>query len=223
MLIRFGLGGQLSGSAGGLTAAHNRYGQYVRNRSVPVNPNSTRQQEVRNAFATATLAWRDLDDNERQLWRAYADQTPILNKLGETVIPTGQAMYVSTNTFRLGLGQTILDAAPSTPGRSSLGNITSVVITEGAEIVLTTVGATALGPAICQIGPALSPGKNFFAGPYSLYATVTLTATGGTFAEPAQVPYGNTVDGQRRPVRILGSDAEGRLSDAYQEIVTVTA
>ena len=33
--------GPLSGSFGGLTASHNRGGQYLRQRSTPTNPNST--------------------------------------------------------------------------------------------------------------------------------------------------------------------------------------
>lgn len=221
MLIRFGLGGQLSGSAGGLTASHNRYGQYVRNRSIPVNPNSTRQQDVRAAFAAATIAWRSLSQGERDAWIAYADQTPILNRFGETVVPTGQAMFVSTNTFLLGIGQPIKDVAPTSPGRSTLGDVASITLTEGGVLELITVGATALGPAIGQIGPPVSAGVNFFAGPYTLYGTATLTATGGSISEPDATRYGVPTEGQRRPVRIMGSDAAGRLSNAIEQIVTV--
>lgn len=221
MLIRFGLGGQLSGSAGGLTAAHNRYGQYVRNRSIPVNPNSTRQQAVRAAFSAATLAWRNLTQAQRDAWTAYAQETPILNRLGETVIPTGQAMFVRTNTFRLGLTATILDTAPATPGLSTLGATPSLLVSDGGEILFAATGGTALGPAIAQIGPALSPGRTFFRGPYTFSATTTLTATGGTFTAPASTRYGLPATGERRPIRIAGSDAAGRLSDTFEAIATV--
>lgn len=223
MLIRFGLGGQLSGSAGGLTAAHNRYGQYVRNRSVPVNPNSLLQQNSRMAFTAASLSWgQALSASQREAWNAYAAETPVLNRLGETVIPTGQAMYMRTNAFRIQLGLTAQLVAPATPGLASLGDITSVTATEADSIALVTVGGTAIGTAICQVGPPLGPGRKFFKGPYTFYNSGVLSATGGSFDDQPTV-YGEIFDGQRRPIRIRGQDAEGKLTAPFETIVTVTA
>jgi hypothetical protein len=131
-------------------------------------------------------------------------------------------MYVSTNAFRIGVGATQLSAAPTSPGRSTLGAITSITINEESDIALVTVGGDAIGPAICQIGPPVSAGRTFFKGPYSFYETTALIATGGSFGAPLVEPFGPTTAGQRRPVRIKGSDATGRLSNAVEQIVTVT-
>lgn len=221
MLIRTGMGGQLSGSVGGVVASHNKGGQYLRNRSIPVNPNSTRQQAARSAFAAYADLWKNLTAGQRSAWDSYASQTPITNRLGEQIHISGFNHYVRTNSFRAAAGAAPLSAAPTTPGLSSLGTITSITPTDGAGIVLVTVGATALGPAICRYGPPLSPGVSFFKGPFSLFGgAASLMATGGSFSQSSSV-YGPLVEAAMIGVSIQGSDATGRLSDIVQQIVQV--
>ena len=56
-LIRYAEGQQRSGSIGASVYSHNRYGAYIRARSVPVNPNTDRQVAIRNAIRALTIAW----------------------------------------------------------------------------------------------------------------------------------------------------------------------
>jgi len=116
LLIRMGMGGQLSGSVGGVVASRNAGGAYLRNRTVPVNPNSLRQQQSRLGFAASAIAWRALTAAQRAGWDSYAVATPVLNRLGENITISGLAMYVRTNAFRENtvLGQ--LPDAPPSPG-----------------------------------------------------------------------------------------------------------
>lgn len=222
MLIRTGLGGQLSGSVGGVTASHNRYGQYLRNRTVPVNPNTDRQQAVREAFATATTSWRDLTNAQREAWTAYANQTPVLNRLGESVTLTGQAMYVRTNAWLLAAGYALLPDAPPSPGLATLTIDRDQINVDASTATISVAGTTGtVTEAALQIGPPLSAGKTFFKGPYTFVASSTNTGGGYSFAVPADIRYGVLVTGQRRPIRMAGQDADGRLSSSIDIVVEV--
>ena len=224
MLIRTGFGGQLSGSVGGVVASHNKGGQYLRNRSIPTNPNSGQQQRARNDFSSASIGWRSLTSLQRAAWESYAAGTPVLNRLGESINVSGFNMYVRTNAFRLQCGAAVLAAAPTTPGASSLGGIVSSALSAADGMTFVTVGADALGPVFTSMGPAISPGVLSFKGPYSGWATAaTMLATGFVDLADTLSPlrYGTPLVGERRPIRVTGSDANGRLSNVYEAIVTV--
>lgn len=221
MLIRGGMGQQLSGSVGGVTASRNRYGAYLRNRTVPVNPNTPRQLEVRAAFAAATLAWKGLTDLQRGAWTAYADQTPVLNRLGESITLSGIAMFSAVNSFRLAAGSAVLTVAPSTPGLSTLGtasNFDAVI----AAYAFVTVGATATGPAIVSYSPPVSAGAQSYNGPFSLFSYSTMTATGIPLVTQASFRYGAPLSGEYRYFRVRAMSADGRLSNTFIQRVQIT-
>ena len=225
MLIRMGMGGQLSGSVGGVVAARNAGGMYLRNRTVPVNPNSVRQQAARAAFASVAIGWRSLTAPQRSGWDSYAVQTPVLNRLGESITISGLAHYVRTNAFRLNAGEAVLSTAPLIPGLSSLGEVASVSLSVADGVGFITVDATATGPAIAQIGPPVSQGVSFFKGPFSLGARATMNDVGFLTAA-VTVPgfrWGPIGLFQRRFVRIASSDPQGRLSNSVILVATVEA
>lgn len=89
-----GPGTPVGGSVGSLTYSRNRYGAYVRNRTKPVNPNSTQQNFYRSNFRAAVAAWQDLTYAQRSAWDAWAAATPWLNAAGESVNLTGQAAWI---------------------------------------------------------------------------------------------------------------------------------
>jgi len=227
MLIRFGLGGQLSGSVGGVVAGHNKGGQYLRNRSIPVNPNSERQLAVRQGLSAASINWRALTDAQRDAWGAYAAETPLVNSLGESITVSGFNMYVRTNAYLTGIGQAQLTAAPTSPGSSSLGTPAGTPfvasVADGVTFAVTGANATRASSCIVQYGPPLSAGVSFFKAPYSLFATVTMAATGFDELAQSDAQYGILVVGQRRPFRVRSMDSTGRLSNVYETIVTCAA
>lgn len=112
-LIRFAEGQQRSGSIGSTVYSHNRYGAYIRARSVPVNPNTDRQVAVRNAVRALTIAWQiTLTQVQRDAWNTYAANVGWQNKFGDAVNLTGLNHYVRSNTALLMLGLPRVDAAP---------------------------------------------------------------------------------------------------------------
>jgi hypothetical protein len=120
MLFKSALITSASGSAGGLTASHNRGGQYFRARTVPTNPSSERQQTIRERFAYLSDYWSEtLTAAQRTGWSAYAPSVKLPNALGDTGSPTGQQAFMRTNLVLLEAGEPVRAAAPGTLGEAS--------------------------------------------------------------------------------------------------------
>ena len=106
------LAAAVSGSIGGTTFSHNRGGPYVRNRSIPTDPNTQSQQNVRSILATQSASWADQTDAIRAAFGNWAVQNPVINALGRSILLSGQQAFVQLNS-RLALnGDTLLTAPP---------------------------------------------------------------------------------------------------------------
>ncbi len=114
-LVKFAGGiGAISGSVGGVTWARNRFGAYMRQRTKPVNPNSQRQQAVRNAIIALTGRWSStLSVAQRAQWDTYARAIDWQNRLGETVKLTGFNHYIRSNAAIDAASGVLVDAGPA--------------------------------------------------------------------------------------------------------------
>jgi len=115
-LIRYG-GGivAMSGSIAGSVFARNRFGNYARPRTKPVNPHSDRQEAIRAILSHLAEAWHsDLDATQRGLWNVYAAAITTKNRIGDDVKLTGFNHFLRTNCPQLMLAEAIKTAAPST-------------------------------------------------------------------------------------------------------------
>ena len=101
----------ISGSVGGTTFSHNRGGRYMRNRSIPVASTTTYAMNVKALMAARSQAWQSLTTAQRAAWLAFAQQTPVLNALGNAFTRSGHQAYVAIN-FRLALNSFALITAP---------------------------------------------------------------------------------------------------------------
>lgn len=113
-LVRYGGGVvQMSGSIGGTTFARNRFGNYARGRTKPINPQSARQVKVRAIIAYLVEHWSEtLTDAERASWNTYADNVAMTNKLGETIHLSGFNHFIRSNTWGIELGRAVVEPAP---------------------------------------------------------------------------------------------------------------
>lgn len=64
--------GEIRGRLGGSIFSRNGHGQYIRNYSVGVNPNTVAQQTARNSFSTIVNLYQNLDSDDISLWNEYA-------------------------------------------------------------------------------------------------------------------------------------------------------
>jgi len=115
-LVKYGGGvTQISGSIGGDVHARNRSGNYIRPRTKPINPNSERQEFIRAVVSLLAEWWHtNLTVVERGLWNTYAAAVAMKNRLGETIHLTGFNHFIRTNCPQRMLGESIIEAAPTT-------------------------------------------------------------------------------------------------------------
>lgn len=159
------------GSIGGTVFARNRGGAYVRNRTVPINPQSTRQTAVRALMAQLTNLWSvTLTQAQRDAWTLYADNVPLPNALGESRNVTGINMYVRANSLILDTGGTRVDDAPT---QFTVGpTITPGITIDAAADTLTVadLGGYVLAGApvnlLVSAGNPQQPGVNFYKAPF---------------------------------------------------------
>lgn len=225
---------QASGSVGGLVYSHNRGGMYTRQRSIPVNPNSIRQQEVRAALTALVQAWDTiLTQTQRDGWDLYGDNTPVLNTLGDPIILTGQQQYIRSNTPRIQAALARVDTAPVVFDTNSPVVAVPTFTEEGGEINVVgtiTPAADGAGTAFLYVGRNQNVGRKFYKGPYQLAAiqaiadaAITVAFLRDTGSSAVYFSEYIPVVGSNTPIRIRISYADGRLSAPFELLQIVAA
>jgi len=220
-LIKFGGGiTQMSGSIAGNTFARNRYGNYVRSRTKPVNPNSTAQGLARSAVGLLAQAWRtDLSVAQRSAWKTYADAVAMKNKLGETTYMSGFNHFVRSNAYLAYTGVALVEAGPTVLALPEKDPTLAVAISVATQqIAVTFDNALAWanedgGFLIIYQGEPQNATRNFFAGPWKYCYRIE-----GDAVTPPTSPGAITVQypavlGQKSWVYARIFRADGRISE----------
>lgn len=210
-----------SGSIAGITYSHNNGGNYTRARATPTNPNSTNQQAQRAALGAANAGWAALTDAQRDLWRDYAAATSWTDKLGNSITVTGHQAYVRWASVRSRIGES-LNVAPAA-GLSGFGEAPdgiSIEITTPAATITFGADTTEAGDTILQLSSALSVGQNSVKRP--LFQDSFGAFTGGD-SDTTTTPIATLVAGERRVARARNCFDNGKLSQAFDVIVTIAA
>jgi len=223
-LVKFG-GGiiQMSGSIAGNTFARNRYGNYVRARTKPINPISTAQQAVRTAIGQLTARWgQTLSAAQRTAWGLYASSVAMKNKLGEVVYLSGFNHYIRSNAWLKRVGAPSVDDGPvifELPEKDATFAITASEatqqITYAYNAALDWASETGGYLQLFQGSPQ-NPQRNFFAGPWRSNSMVT-----GVDAAPPASPKIQAVEfaiaeGQHQWAYARIVRADGRLSEPFR-------
>jgi len=190
-LVKFGGGiTQMSGSIAGNTFARNRYGNYVRSRTKPVNPNSTSQGVARSSVSFLTARWHDtLTAAQRVAWGTYANAVAMKNKLGETTYLSGFNHYIRSNAQRKQNALSTISAGPTTlalPGKDTTLAIQLNAAAQQISVVFdnTLPWAAETGSyMLLYMGSPQLATRNFFAGPWK-YAGKISGATGSAPTSP---------------------------------------
>lgn len=214
-------GQQRSGKQGGIVWSRNRAGAYVRNRAVPVNPNSATQVAVRNAVRALTIRWsQTLTQVQRDAWDLYASNVSWTGKLGQSVSLTGLNHYVRSNTEMLRHNGSYIDAAPTIFELATAELALAVTMSAAAQTGDITYDDTAdwnSEDGAAQhfyMGAPQDASHTFFKGPFKYWCRIL----GNSGAPPASPLAGVAVpwpiaQGQRVWVRSRILRADGRLSE----------
>lgn len=230
--------GPMSGKLGGIVASHNKGGAYFRRKSIPTNPNTVRQQAIKNIFATLVEAWTEtLTQAQREAWDVYAQNVPVTDSLGQTINLSGQNWYIGNNTPRLQAGLPTVANAPVVFNRGNpvtsmatevLGNPNEIGTLAGNMSTILSINGTAPddGDMLIYLGAPQNASRNFFKGPYQLAIALSVAAMGDDIAwntAIAALLNANAVPtvGQYLPIRVIMVYDDGRVSPAFSTIAPV--
>lgn len=230
-LVRYGGGVvQMSGSIAGNTYARNRFGNYVRARTKPVNPNSHRQQRIRAIIAELTEHWYStLTGAQRTTWDTYAAAIVMKNRLGENIHLTGFNHYIRSNVAKLDMQIARVDDGPvalTLPEKDPTMSIAASAATQQVTVTFDDTAAwctEATGFMSLLCGRPQNITRNFFAGPYQGLRGIIGVDPGGV-ASPQDVSGIFTLSqGQRLWQRARISMLDGRLSEPFADYCTIGA
>jgi hypothetical protein len=164
-----------SGSYAGVVSSRNRFGQYVRNRSIPVQPRTTFQLAVRARLSANSAAWRTLTAAQQAGWASLALLMARTDSLGQTYTPTGAQAYASVNNNLDAAGDSTVSDAPALVTPSALTSVTLTATSGGSPAL--SAAFTPTPPAAGQrvfayASPQRSAGRNFNAD----YRLITVSA-----------------------------------------------
>ena len=222
MLFKSALITSASGSIGGMTASHNKGGQYFRARTIPTDPATAAQVQIRNAQAQIAARWNDiLTQLQRDAWNVYAANVTLPNPLGDQRNVSGIAMYSRSNVIRLQVDLAVVDDAPtifSLPPFSDPSIAAFDALNEQVDIAFDNTDAWANevgGAMLVYISRPQNPGIEFFKGPYRFAGSII-----GAVAPPVSpetitsaFPF---VDGNKLFLQTRVVTADGRLSSRFR-------
>lgn len=170
-----------SGSVGGVTSSRNRFGQYRRNRAIPVNPNTTAQGAVRARMSANAAAWRTITSAQRAGWSDLGNSMVRSDALGQNYTLTGFQAYCSINNNNVAAGNSTVADAPALTTPAAL--LTCVItLTAAAFSLAYTVTPLGAGVRLFSfVSPQRSAGRAF-EGDFRLLAVSAAAA-----ASPANI------------------------------------
>jgi len=223
-LVKYG-GGivQMSGSMAGNTFARMRFGNYVRARTKPVNPRSSRQMGARILIMMLAEQWRDtpMTDAKRLAWETYAQSVSWLNKLGESVTLTGFNHFIRSNAALLNAGGTLITDGPTDLGLPEADPSFVVTASEAAAKLSIAFDDTFEwldednAYLSVEMGIPQNPTRNFFNGPWRFADAIEGDSVTPPTTPALIDPAWTLIEGQKVWCRASIIRSDGRMSTRF--------
>lgn len=155
------LGQPQSGSLAGQTASRNRFGQYMRSRAIPVQPNTPAQLNQRARMSTNAAAWRGLSDAQRAGWLSLGLMMVRTDSLGQAYTLNGFLAYCSINNNLLDVGDAAVADAPALTTPADLETATITLTAAALSVAYTTTPLAADVRLMIFASPQRSAGVKF--------------------------------------------------------------
>lgn len=222
-LVKFG-GGiiQMSGSIAGDVHARNRFGNYIRPRTKPVNPRSSRQENARNIISYLAEYWHEtLTGVQRGLWDTYAAAVAMKNRLGETIHLTGFNHFIRSNACRMTFHPGPVTFAPdvlSLPEKDpdlvvSAEDIAGQTFTFTNNVAFFAANGDPFVTIMLYQGQPQLVSRNFFAGPWRYMGGINVAeGQAGTATENAAFAF---AEGQKVWFKARSYTNMGRTSEPW--------
>lgn len=224
MLIRAILGmSDGSGSAGSITVSRNRYGQYIRQRTKPVNPSSVRQQNSRANFDLAVSSWGSaLTQAQRDAWNVYAANVVMSNRLGQDIFLSGFNHFTRSYAALLAVAGALVAEGPAIQSLPPADPQFAITASAGTQLVSVTFDDTLAwldedgGHMSVQVGLPKDEQIEFFNGPWRFADSidgdgVTPPTSPATLTSPYPIQEGQRLFARARIIRL-----DGRVSEFFR-------
>lgn len=161
---------EIRGSVGGTTFSQNRFGAYMRRRSVPTKSFTAEATTAKANLAAASAAWRDLTSGQREAWRTFANEHTFTNTLGISNSLSGHQWFVKLRSRQL--YHPLAPMADDPPEYPGILPFPLIGVNEGFNTasILTTFGPAGVSPYRMWLyaAPVLSPGRQWVQNRYRL-------------------------------------------------------
>lgn len=213
------------GKIGGHVASKNRFGNYFRTKTTPVNPQTPRQVAARQLFGQFTQGWGQLTPAQIEAWNARANGSPEINIFGDQVIPTGKGLYIQRNINRANVGLAPIAlplASDEFPDGVSLGVTAFDDVT--VDVTATGLGASDSANILVFATGSIRNGVNFVKNKLRLIGggQVTSVAPSLELLEAYTAVFGAPVAGQNVEFRMAFVSDSGKVSAPFIERVIAT-
>lgn len=220
MLVKLGpIVSEARGSTGGTVFARNRYGNYTRARTKPVDPGSAKQNTQRTQLSACVVAWRGLTAAQRDLWNAKALITDFTNRLGDSFHPSGMNLYMRSAQLLIYAGMTAITDPPVTPVIDDHASNITYAVDPGLEINTTIADWAAVSAILVWHQNDLPNSKFFFKGPYSEARNLNnVNLAGGSFTltDDADLDADSSMFAKWRFLQPDGAASEIRRGRAFK-------
>lgn len=206
MKIKNKLFDEASGSIGGFTFAGSQGGMYMKTKSNPKNPNSSKQRLVRNAMASATVKWRTMTSAQRKVWDNWGSTLEKQDILGNKVEISGWSAFAGAFilTKRGDLYNETVGANTSIKsGYMSIGTLNAV---QGTTKLQITNSVAVPEATLVFVSPVVDQTINNFGGTYD-YSRNGIAKNTARLDVQDKVPAGKRVF-----VKLVGLQSGGRYS-----------
>lgn len=212
----------------GSVLSKNRYGNYIRNKTTPVNPQTTAQQNARAQLAANAQAWAGLTESQRLSWAALAATLPFTDIFGDSKILAANSLYVKLNGNLNKIGEAAVSQAPEKVSVPAVF-LTAITATQsaGAITALDVTIDPAVVPADFSVAvyatPGIPAGRNFVKNQYRFLGAAPAPVAGVIDLEPLwNARFGSVVAGQRIFVRMaLISEDSGQQGIPAEIVGTI--
>jgi hypothetical protein len=222
-----GMAAQASGGMGGIVYSHNRYGAYVRARSIPTKSMTAYALAAKARMATISQGFQALTAAQRAAWQAWAETNPKADVFGEKQALTAAAAYNGINVRRLLLNQVVLVNPPLMAAPASLKtlSLTGDIGAGSVGVVFTTTPTGANDTLWIKACVVDSPGINNVQN-YLKFIGISAFAQASPFDFQSLIEarFGVLQVGQIVHVEVcVASGDSGLLSQPLSAKVTVTS
>lgn len=162
-----------SGKLGGQVFSRNHYGNFVKNKVSPIQPNTVSQLNLRSIMASVTSAWESLTDSQRFEWSKFSESYPQKDRFGHTFYLSGFNFFRKINMVRLTQSMPLL-SSPLAPLPFPVWELVDITAFSLNPSIFCFINPSPPAGYIYQVfsTPVLSPGVNYCKGKFVLIGNI---------------------------------------------------